>query len=180
MAILFCSSGYVFIRMAFNLACMAFNPFGFQHSPYDPSYLPIWHVLFAHITHLFAHLAFFFLPIWHFFLAHLARSPPFDFTGKIENTTSPVTLSTSKIIAFQAKISLTNTFTSISFSAFSKLLRHRLTFHGSSYYTCIPYYTCSFATMLLQRLPVTISSHTYSAAPPPPGGGTTKPGSDTM
>ena len=70
-------------------ACMAFNPFGFQLSPYDPSYLPIWHVLFAHIAHLFAHLAFFFLPIWHFFLAHLARSPPFDFTGKIENTTSP-------------------------------------------------------------------------------------------
>ena len=149
------------------VSCNPSSPYGFQFSPYDPSYLPIWHVLFSNT----------------FRVCPSGTFTSIKFHQKIENTTPPVTLSTSKIIAFQGKISLSDTFTSISFSAFRKLLRHRLTFHGSPYYTCTPYYTCSFVTIFLQLLPETISSHTYSVAPPssatspPPDGGTTKPGS---
>uniref|UniRef100_A0A175YE21 Uncharacterized protein n=1 Tax=Daucus carota subsp. sativus TaxID=79200 RepID=A0A175YE21_DAUCS len=57
-------------------------------------------------------------------------------------------------------------------------------FTVAPYYTCITYYICSFATILLQRLPETTSSDTYCAPPPlataspPPSGGTTKPRSD--
>ena len=74
--------------MAFNLARVTFKPFGFQLSPYGPSYSPIWHVLFAYLAHLFAHLAFFFIAHLALLFARtalfvfaLTRSPPFDFTG---------------------------------------------------------------------------------------------------